>query len=33
MWEMFPDRNWENILEDYWIPYFKRLYNYNNNEY
>ncbi len=22
--EMFPDRSWENILEKYWIPYFKR---------
>jgi len=27
--EMFPDRNWENILEDYWIPYFKELVNKN----
>ena len=25
--EMFPDRNWENILEDYWIPYFKTMHN------
>jgi len=25
--EMFPDRNWENILEDYWIPYFKTMQN------
>jgi glycosyltransferase involved in cell wall biosynthesis len=22
--EMFPDRAWENILEKYWIPYFKK---------
>jgi len=29
--EMFPDRNWKNILEDYWIPYFKELYKLNNN--
>jgi|TARA_R110000744_G_scaffold159890_4_gene275996 glycosyltransferase involved in cell wall biosynthesis len=25
--EMFPDRNWENILEVYWIPYFNKLLN------
>ena len=23
--EMFPDREWENILDKYWIPYFKEL--------
>jgi hypothetical protein len=25
--QMFPDRDWENILEKYWIPYFKTLQN------
>ena len=23
--QMFPERGWENILEKYWIPYFKKL--------
>lgn len=23
--EMFPDRDWENILEKYWIPHFKKM--------
>ena len=23
--QMFPDRDWEAILKEYWIPYFKRL--------
>ena len=27
--EMFPDRDWENILDKYWIPYFKELVNKN----
>lgn len=25
--EMFPDRSWENILEKYWIPHFKKMIN------
>lgn len=25
--EMFPDRNWENIIEVHWIPYFKTMHN------
>jgi glycosyltransferase involved in cell wall biosynthesis len=25
--EMFPDRNWESILEKYWVPYFNKLLN------
>ena len=25
--QMFPDRYWENILEKYWIPYFKTMHN------
>ena len=25
--QMFPDRDWENILEKYWIPYFKTMHN------
>ena len=29
--EMFPDRNWENILEKYWVPYFKNLLNYKQH--
>jgi hypothetical protein len=28
--QMFPDRDWENILAKYWIPYFKELVNKNN---
>ena len=28
--EMFPDRSWESILEKYWIPYFNKMYKFNN---
>ncbi len=27
--ELFPDRGWENILEKYWIPHFKKMYKRN----
>ena len=30
--EMFPHRSWENILEQYWIPYFKKLYLKNEKQ-
>jgi len=30
--EMFPDKNWRNILEKYWIPYFRKLYKLNNSK-
>lgn len=27
--DLFPERDWENIIEKYWVPYFRKMYNKN----